>query len=60
VKATPDEVMVLLPLAVRSLRAAAVRQVVCTAAYVEGGGTAEVTVLGPDGTLPPERCPTDG
>ncbi|MER6979185.1 hypothetical protein [Streptomyces carpinensis] len=46
-----------LPLAVRRLDASAVRQVVCTAAYTEGrDGTAEVTVRGDDGALPPAVC----
>ncbi|MFC3573107.1 hypothetical protein ACFOZ0_07410 [Streptomyces yaanensis] len=46
-----------LPLAVRRLGKMAVRQVVCTAAYVEGGdGGAPVIIKGDDETLPPARC----
>ncbi|WP_411073569.1 hypothetical protein [Streptomyces sp. cmx-4-7] len=45
------------PFPVKGLPETAVRQLVCTAAYAEHpAGRAEVTVLGPDGTLPATRC----
>ncbi|MFJ3308762.1 hypothetical protein ACIPSA_38110 [Streptomyces sp. NPDC086549] len=56
-KSDRDGVTIVLPLAVRSLKASAVRQIVCTTAYAENGdGRAEVTLGGTDGTLPPTRC----
>ncbi|MEV5987693.1 hypothetical protein AB0L85_22210 [Streptomyces sp. NPDC052051] len=55
-KATPGKLTLHLPLAVRTFKAAAVRQVVCTVAFTDGDGGAEVTVIGPDGTLPPTHC----
>ncbi|MFE0517139.1 hypothetical protein [Streptomyces sp. NPDC058964] len=54
---TPDGIEVRLPLAVRSLKRSAVRQIVCTTAYAEDGdGLAEVVLVGRDGMLPPARC----
>ncbi|MFJ7126749.1 hypothetical protein [Streptomyces sp. NPDC098101] len=45
------------PFPVRDLPAAAVRQLVCTAAHAEHpAARAPVTVTGPDGTLPAARC----
>ncbi|WP_432062259.1 hypothetical protein [Streptomyces sp. S1] len=45
------------PFPVRGLPAAAVRQLVCTAAHAEHpAGRAEVTVTGPDGALSAARC----
>ncbi|MER5207930.1 hypothetical protein [Streptomyces sp. NPDC002825] len=42
---------------VMNLSDAAVQQLVCTVAYAEdGGGMAEVTLAGEDGTLPATRC----
>ncbi|MEU0596973.1 hypothetical protein ABZ484_01715 [Streptomyces sp. NPDC006393] len=53
----PGKVRIVLPLAVRPLGKPAVRQLVCTAAFAQGSdGTAEVTVQGEDGALPPARC----
>ncbi|NUP39534.1 MAG: hypothetical protein HOY76_21605 [Streptomyces sp.] len=56
-KSGTDQALVRVPVAVRRLGKTAVRQLVCTAAYAEGGdGTAEVTVAGNDGRLPPAHC----
>ncbi|MFJ4867456.1 hypothetical protein [Streptomyces sp. NPDC088757] len=45
------------PFPVGNLPETAVRQLVCTAAYAHHStGRAEVTVAGPDGTLPASRC----
>ncbi|MFF4171867.1 hypothetical protein [Streptomyces sp. NPDC001744] len=45
------------PFAVRGLSEGAVLQLVCTTAYAEHpAGRIEVTVSGPDGTLPAARC----
>ncbi|ADI06063.1 hypothetical protein SBI_02942 [Streptomyces bingchenggensis BCW-1] len=56
-KSGTDQVSVRVPIAVRGLGKTAVRQLVCTAAYAEGGdGTAEVTVAGDDGRLPAMHC----
>ncbi|MGW0116935.1 hypothetical protein [Streptomyces sp. NPDC003327] len=45
------------PFPVTGLREPAVQQLVCTTAYAEDpAGRAEVTLTGPDGTLPAERC----
>jgi hypothetical protein len=57
VKVGPDQVLVSVSFAVRGLGKTAVRQLVCTAAYVEGGdGSAEVIIAGGDGRLPPAHC----
>ncbi|MEU2280446.1 hypothetical protein ABZ614_00515 [Streptomyces sp. NPDC013178] len=57
VKSSRDVVDVVLPFDVRSLGESALRQVVCTAAYVDGGdGVAKVRVVGDDGTLPSSYC----
>ncbi|MFF4836015.1 hypothetical protein [Streptomyces sp. NPDC001315] len=54
---TSTTLTILLPLPVRPLAKTALRQLVCTAAYAAGGdGTAEVTIAGDDGTLPPTHC----
>ncbi|MDX3230005.1 hypothetical protein [Streptomyces sp. ME19-01-6] len=56
-KSGTDQVLVRVPIAVRRLGKTAVRQLVCTAAFAEGGdGTAEVTIAGDDGELPPAHC----
>ncbi|MER5753309.1 hypothetical protein [Streptomyces sp. NPDC002088] len=56
-KSTSSTITIRLPLPVRPLAKTALRQLVCTAAYAEGGdGTAEVTIAGDDGTLPPTLC----
>ncbi|WP_030210807.1 hypothetical protein [Streptomyces bikiniensis] len=45
------------PFPVRDLPEAAVRQLVCTAAHAEHpAGRSEVTLTGPDGSLPAARC----
>ncbi|MFF1505800.1 hypothetical protein [Streptomyces sp. NPDC058326] len=45
------------PFPVRELSDAAVRQLVCTTAYADHPtGLADVSVTGPDGTLPTSRC----
>ncbi|POX57278.1 hypothetical protein C3489_00760 [Streptomyces sp. Ru71] len=51
-----EGVTVHVPMAARTLTPAAVRQIVCTASFGEGGGTAPVTIWGDDGGLPPARC----
>jgi len=57
VETNSGTVEIVLPLAVRRLGEMAVRQVVCTAAYVDGGdGGASVIIEGDDETLPPARC----
>ncbi|MEU0805819.1 hypothetical protein [Streptomyces sp. NPDC005970] len=57
VKAGPDQVFVRVSIAVRDLAKTAVRQLVCTAAYVDGGdGNAEVIITGDDGRLPAMDC----
>ncbi|OIJ98564.1 hypothetical protein [Streptomyces colonosanans] len=56
ITATSGKLILRLPLAVRPLKAAAVRQVVCTVAFAGGDGGAEVTIMGPDGTLPAAHC----
>ncbi|MFJ5973958.1 hypothetical protein [Streptomyces sp. NPDC093060] len=56
VDATDAGVTIHLPIAVRTLKPAAVQQIVCTAAYAEGGGAAEVTIWGEDGDLPGTHC----
>ncbi|MGW3496020.1 hypothetical protein [Streptomyces sp. NPDC001020] len=56
IKSTPSNVTVLLPLAVRHFEATAVRQVVCTVAFADGDGSAEVVIVGNDGTLPAAHC----
>ncbi|MGV9344676.1 hypothetical protein ACWDSD_07715 [Streptomyces spiralis] len=57
VSTSPGKVQIVLPLAVRPLGKPAVRQLVCTAAFAQDGdGTAEVTLQGEDGALPPTRC----
>jgi hypothetical protein len=57
VKPAPDRVFVSVSIAVRGLEKTAVRQLVCTAAYVDGGdGNAEVIIAGDDGRLPPASC----
>lgn len=57
VKSTPDQVFVRVSIAVRGLNKTAVRQMVCTAAYVNGGdGDAEVIIAGGDGRLPAAHC----
>ncbi|MDW6059121.1 hypothetical protein SAZ11_15165 [Streptomyces sp. FXJ1.4098] len=57
VKSAPDQVFVRVSIAVRGLNKTAVRQLVCTAAYVDGGdGDAEVIIAGDDGRLPAVHC----
>ncbi|GAA3377422.1 hypothetical protein GCM10020367_53070 [Streptomyces sannanensis] len=52
-----DGVRVYVGFDVTGLSGSAHRQLVCTAAYAgEGDGLLEVTVVGTDGTLPPDRC----
>ncbi|WP_432027943.1 hypothetical protein [Streptomyces sp. 1222.5] len=56
VKADTDTVTIHLPIATARLTTTALRQIVCTAAYAEGGGSATVTIWGEDGGLPSARC----